>query len=63
MDLYGELEAKRTYYFIELPLIVPMLLENLKSKKTQNVCVEIWLHPLHPPFSVQCSVVSEQKKK
>ena len=25
-----------------------MLLENLKSKKIQNVCVEIWLHPLHP---------------
>jgi hypothetical protein len=48
MDLYGELEAKLTYYFVDLLLIVPMLLENLKSIKTQNVCVEIWLHPLHP---------------
>ena len=35
----------------------------LKSKKTKNVCVKIWLHPLHPFFSVQFSVFSLQKKK
>jgi len=39
-------------------LIVLMLLENLKSKKTKNVCVEIWLHPLHPLF--KWSVVGDQ---
>ena len=55
--------VNNTLKFIDLLLIVPMLLENLKSKKTQNVCVEIWLHPLHPLFSVQCSVFSLQKKK
>jgi len=62
-DLFNELGANYTLKFIDLLLIVLMLLENLKSKKTQNVCVEIWLHPLHPLFSVQFSVVSLQKKK
>ncbi|WP_374542715.1 hypothetical protein, partial [Flavobacterium sp.] len=47
-DLFEEFGAKYTIHFTDLLLIVPMLLENLKSKKTQNVCVEIWLHPLHP---------------
>jgi hypothetical protein len=47
-DLFNELGANYTLKFIDLLLIVLMLLENLKSKKIQNVCVEIWLHPLHP---------------
>jgi hypothetical protein len=40
-----------------------MLLENLKSKKTQNVCVEIWLHPLHPllKWSVVGNQLAEKK--
>jgi hypothetical protein len=58
MNLFEELSANKTYYFIDLPLIVLMLLENLKSKKTKNVCVEIWLHPLHPLF--KWSVVGDQ---
>ena len=63
MDLFDELGANYTLKFIDLLLIVLMLLENLKSKKTQNVCAEIWLHPLHPWWSGQWSVVSWQKKK
>jgi len=39
-----------------------MLPENLKRKKIEYVCVEKWLHPLHPEKSVQCSVFSWQKK-
>ena len=58
MDLFEELGANYTLKFIDLLLIVPMLLENLKSKKTKKVCVEIWLHPLHP--LLKWSVVGDQ---
>ena len=50
--------ANYTMHFTDLLLNVLMLLENLKSKKTKNVCAEIWLHPLHPLLKL--SVVGDQ---
>jgi hypothetical protein len=39
-----------------------MLPENLKRKKIEYVCVEKWLHPLHPFLRGQVSGGINQKK-
>jgi hypothetical protein len=39
-----------------------MLPENLKRKKSEYVCDEKWLHPLHPFFRWQISEGRRQKK-
>jgi hypothetical protein len=39
-----------------------MLPENLKRKKIEYVCVEKWLHPLHPCFRWQIPDGRYQKK-
>lgn len=63
MDLYVFLDANYTKQFTFMHSIVPMLLEIYKSKKVKNVCVEIWLHPIHPFFSWEFLVGSWEEKK
>ncbi len=63
MDLYDFLKANYTKPFTLIHSIVPMLPEIYKSKKIKNVCLEIWLHPIHPFFSWEFSVGSWEEKK
>ena len=63
MDLYDFLKANYTKPFTLIHSIVPMLPEIYKSKKVKNVCVEIWLHPIHPFFSWEFLVGSWEEKK
>ncbi len=63
MDLYSFLNVNCSNQFIKMPSIVPMFPEIYKSKKVKNVCVEIWLHPIHPFFSWEFLVGSWEEKK
>jgi hypothetical protein len=62
-DLYRILEANESLWFIDLRFNVLMLPDIYNVKKTQNVCVEIWLHPLHPFLSWEFLVGGWEKKK